>query len=453
MELEELTRAELAVLGREWLLHGHLQDRVGMPLVHTGRAREEMEAIAIEEWMAASPVYSLRTQRALHFGAGPGKGDVPTILKNIQLDIGAPPHFMDFRCKVDDANHGEFWLAHCGALLDVEPMGEEYVHGMCHAIEDPTFDATAGATNPRAQVRPLHRPPRVPAGREPHCHWTVVIDPDYPPVDAHPYRAIVEQSLVAGIPTVEPAPNGNDAEPGGWDDYSGEFDPDFELEDLSHRALVTVLQEVAVQSHLLLRGFAVAVAERYGEQTALDLLPQIFTGLAGMTAQRLVPVLELETRDASDIARLLALHPMFWPRTYVDLRIEVIDDLHLRFALGPVAGVRGGRRVHVVLAARRVRRPRPRRDRAGGQPARRVSGRPDAGRRAVRVRRHDRPRRGAGERGGRDRARQDQRRRRVRVHSAASGARGLIRGLSPSRIAPIDVAASETTAAPTIAAA
>ncbi len=26
---------------------------------------------------------------------------------------------------------------------------------------------------------------------------------------------------------------------------------------------------------------------------------------------------------------------MFWPRTYVDLRVEVIDELHLRFALGP----------------------------------------------------------------------------------------------------------------------
>lgn len=333
MELEGLTRAQLAVLGREWLLHGHLQDRVGMPLVHTGRTREEMEAIAIEEWMAASPVYSLRTQRALNFG----DGDVPTILKNIQLDIGAPPHFMDFRCRVDDANHGEFWLAHCGALLDVEPMGEEYVHGMCHAIEDPTFDATAGATNPRAQVRPLHRPPRVPAGREPHCHWTVVIDQDYPPVEAHPYRWIVEQAKIATIETEEPFANGSGAEPepGGWDDYSGEFDPDFELEDLSHRALVTVLQEVAVQSHLLIRGFSVAVAERYGEQVALDLLPQIFTGLAGMTAQRLVPVLELETRDAADIARLLQLHPMFWPRTYVDLRVEVVDDLHVRFALGP----------------------------------------------------------------------------------------------------------------------
>jgi hypothetical protein len=335
VELEELTRAQLAVLGREWLLHGHLQDRVGMPLVHTGRTREEMEAVAIEEWMAASPVYSLRTQRALHFGApDTATGDVPTILKNIQLDIGAPPHFMDFRCKVEDANRGEFWLAHCGALLDVEPMGEEYVHGMCHAIEDPTFDATAGATNPRAQVRPLHRPPRVPAGREPHCHWTVVIDESYPPVEAHPYRWIVEQSKIAGIPTEAPAANGNESEPGGRDDYSGEFDPDFELEDLSHRALVTVLQEVAVQSHLLLRGFAISVAERYGEQTALDLLPQIFTGLGGMTAQRLVPVLELDTRDAADIARLLSLHPMFWPRTYVDLRVEVIDEEHLRFALG-----------------------------------------------------------------------------------------------------------------------
>ena len=330
-ELEALSRAQLSVLGREWLLHGHLQDRVGMPLVHTGRTRDEMEAIAIEEWMAASPIYSLRTQKALNFG----HGDVPTILKNIQLDIGAPPHFMDFRCKVDDANHGEFWLAHCGALLDVEPMGEDYVHGMCHAIEDPTFDATAGATNPRAQVRPLHRPPRVPAGREPHCHWTITIDPDFPPVDAHPYRWIVEKSKIATVATEVPFANGGEVEPGGWEDYSHDFDPDFELEDLSHRALVTVLQEVAVQSHLLLRGFAVAVSERYGEDAALALVPQIFTGLAGMTAQRLVPVLELTERDAHDIAHLLRLHPMFWPRTYVDLRVEVVADDRVRFALGP----------------------------------------------------------------------------------------------------------------------
>src|SRR5438477_5187642 len=207
-----MSRSQLAVLGREWLLHGHLQDRIGMPLVHTGRTREEMQEIAIEEWMAASPVYSRRTQRALGFG----NADVPTILKNIQLDIGAPHHFMDFRCRVEDADHGEFWLAHCGALLDVEPMGAEYVHGMCHTIEDPTFDATAVATNPRAQVRPVHRPPRVPADRTPVCRWTVVISDDHEPLPV-PREAEAMWATRAAAVELKPI----DGTEHGIGDYSG----------------------------------------------------------------------------------------------------------------------------------------------------------------------------------------------------------------------------------------
>jgi hypothetical protein len=331
-DLTALSRRALAVLGREWLLHGHLQDRVGMPLVHTNRSREEMQNVAIEEWMAASPVYSRRVQRALNFA----NGDVPTILKNLQLDIGAPHHFMDFRCRVDDAEHGEFWLAHCGALMDVEPMGEEYVEGMCHAIEDPTFDATAVATNPRAQVRPLHRPPRRPADREPHCHWTIEIVADAEPVLAHPNVAIVEQSKAAGIGVRVPD---GDAEPGGWADYSGEFDPDFELEDLSHSALVVALQEVAVQSHLLFRAFLLAVSQHYGEAEAAAINPQVFTGLAGITAQRLREAMHVTGDDARAIAKVLQLHPVFFPRTYVDLTVEVVDDARVRFAIGPCAGL------------------------------------------------------------------------------------------------------------------
>ena len=143
-DLTRLSRQALAVLGREWLLHGHLQDRVGMPLILAGRSREEMEQIAIAEWMGASPMYTRRMQRALGF-AGTG---VDTIFKGLQLDIGSPHQFMDFRFRLRDVDHGEFWLAHCGALMDVEPMGSHFVHGMCHTIEDPTFDATAVATNP-----------------------------------------------------------------------------------------------------------------------------------------------------------------------------------------------------------------------------------------------------------------------------------------------------------------
>src|SRR6266550_4531335 len=61
-------------------------------------------------------------------------------------------------------------------LLDVEPYGERAVTGMCHTIEDGTFDVTAQAVNPKARIRHVHRPPRVPAGRVPHCRWELVID-------------------------------------------------------------------------------------------------------------------------------------------------------------------------------------------------------------------------------------------------------------------------------------
>ena len=107
--------------------------------------RQGMAEVAIDEWMAASPVYTRRMQRALGYEGT----DVVTIFKGLQLDIGAPPQFMDFRYTVHDRWHGEFHLDHCGALMDVEPMGEDYVVSMCHDIEDPTFDATAVATNPQ----------------------------------------------------------------------------------------------------------------------------------------------------------------------------------------------------------------------------------------------------------------------------------------------------------------
>ena len=317
-DLHHLSRQALAVLGREWLLHGHLQDRVGMPLVHEGRTREEMQQIAIAQWMGASPVYSRRVQRALGFG----NGDVVTILKNLQLDIGTPHHYMDVRSKVTDAHHGEFWLAHCGALMDVEPMGEDYVHGMCHTIEDPTFDATAAATNVRARVRPLHRPPRASADRTPHCHWTVTIDPANEPLQPHPNIALVEAANIATVAVADP---GDDREPGGWPDYSGPYDPDFALEDLSHRALVIALQEIAVQSHLLFRSYLLAVAQTYGEDEAWRLAPRVFTGLAGVTAQRLRRAMRIDGDDAHALAKLLQVHPVFWPRTYVDMHVDVVD--------------------------------------------------------------------------------------------------------------------------------
>src|SRR3546814_6117063 len=71
---------------------------------------------AMEEGAASSPIYTRRMQQALGFAPEePGTGDVVTIFKGLQLDIGAPPQFMDFRYTVHDRWSGEFHLDHCGA--------------------------------------------------------------------------------------------------------------------------------------------------------------------------------------------------------------------------------------------------------------------------------------------------------------------------------------------------
>jgi hypothetical protein len=327
-DINGLSRKDLCVLGREWLLHGHLQDRVGIPLVLEHSDRQTMQQVAIDEWMAASPVYSRRMQRALGF-AGTG---VDTIFKNLQLDIGAPHQFLDFCFTLHDSRHGEFHLPWCGALMDVEPLGDEFVVGMCHTIEDPTFDATAGAVNPYAQVRPVHRPPRIPAHRQPHCRWTVTIG-DGPPVTAHPNEALVESSRAAQIQLPE-LPVGGDSEPGGWSDYAGPFDPGFQFEDLSHPALLVAVREVALQSHLLFRGYLLSVRQRFGAGMAETLAPRVFMGLGALTSERLRAAMRLPDR-AAGIARLLQIHPMFNPSGYVDATTELLDDRRVRFVIHP----------------------------------------------------------------------------------------------------------------------
>ncbi|HUS22117.1 MAG TPA: hypothetical protein VMZ66_08920 [Aeromicrobium sp.] len=315
-----LSREELAVVVPELLLIGHLIDRAGMAWCISAFGREEMVQIAIEEWAGASPIYTRRMQQALGFApATPGKGDVVTIFKGLQLDIGAPPQFLDFRYTVHDPWHGEFQLDHCGALMDVEPLGEEYVVGMCHDIEDPTFDATAIATNPHAQVRPIHRPPRVPADRQPHCAWTVVIDESYPEPEAQPALATNGRSRAATVPLapIDPADEG-------VSDYSGPLLSDLDFAGFSKSALVRIADEVCLQMALLDNSFAMAVdARTETDAEVLSIRRKQFIGFAGIAAYRIAQALNMPTDEHGGL-RLLALHPALNPAGYVDL--DVVDD-------------------------------------------------------------------------------------------------------------------------------
>ncbi|MGK2930235.1 MAG: hypothetical protein ACSLFO_11735 [Acidimicrobiales bacterium] len=309
------THDQLAELIRELLLAGHLIDRSGMPHLISHLGRDGMRDIAIGEWMAASPVYTKRMQRLLGFEGS----SVETIFKGMQLDVGAPPEFMDFRYEVHDDHHGEFHLDHCGALMDVEPMGDDYVTTMCHDIEDPTFDATAIATNPRARVRPVHRPPRVPAGRTPHCAWTVTVDPDVDPLPVPPAATQLATSRAASLPLATPDPSLGTGD--GWTDYGGPLDPDLVMERFSSATLAAIGDEVALQGHLLSRAFLVEVADRAAPADALAIGLAQAAGIAGLTTKRLAAALGVAS-DLDGLAAVLAVHPLFLPRTYVDLRLE-----------------------------------------------------------------------------------------------------------------------------------
>ena len=328
------SHAELADLAREILLAGHLIDRSGMPHLISRFGRDGMAEVAINEWMAASPIYTKRMQRVLGF-----EGDtVEVIFKGMQLDVGAPPEFMDFRYTVHDDQHGEFHLDHCGALMDVEPMGDDYVQAMCHDIEDPTFDATATATNPRAQVRPIHRPPRVPADRAPHCAWTVDIVADAAPLP-YPEQAVElgrSQAAHLALTSLDPALASDD----GWADYTGPLDPDLVMERFSSAALAAIADEASLQGHLLSRAYLLQVAERASGTEAADMGGKQLIGIAGVTAKRLGALLGA-TPDLRGIAAVLAVHPMFLPRTYVDLRIEpTAGGGALTVSIGPCAATR-----------------------------------------------------------------------------------------------------------------
>jgi hypothetical protein len=172
-------------------------------------------------------------------------------------------------------------------------------------------------------MRPIHRPPRVPADRLPHCHWRVRIEPDATPAEEIPLTGRVRRSRLAQL-TLPAAPAGG--EPGGRGDYAGPFDPDLRLEDLAHPTLVAVCQEFCLQGHLLVRSFMIAMAERWGDAVAQEIAAHQWVGIAGLAAERIVAVMAIEGDGLDALAKLFQLHPAFHPRAYVALHVERTDD-------------------------------------------------------------------------------------------------------------------------------
>ena len=302
----ELSRERLLAVALETMHVGHLLDRALMPAVAiAARSVDAVDQVAIDEWMGASPVYTGRMRRLMSI-----EGDgVDAIMKALQLDVGFPHQYMDVGWKLRDERHGEFFLLHCGALMDTERHGEKRVIGMCHTIEDPTFDATAYATNPRARIRPIHRPPRRPADRVPHCHWSIEIDPANEPVGPATHTRAVGELPIARIAN-QPAPE--PAAPG-MTDYRGPFDPGFRLGSLSTATLAAVAREFQIQTHLLSSSAELTLRDRLGADQAREVLTAQWIAVAWVAGQRLARALGLEAGGSEAVAAVLRLHAALPP--------------------------------------------------------------------------------------------------------------------------------------------
>jgi len=322
--LDELPRSTLLRVALETMHVGHLVDRALMPQVFLAtRDANAVDQVAIDEWMGASPVYTARMRRLMRI-----EGDgVPAIVKALQLDCGFPHQYMNVGWKLIDEAHGEFFLLHCGALMDVEPHGEARVVGMCHTIEDPTFDATAYATNPRARIRPIHRPPRVPKDRHPHCHWTIEIDAANEPIGPAKNTQAVAALPLAQIENAR-APE-RDA---GWTDYARPAAAGFKLGDLSSATLAAVAREHQLQVQLLACSAELALADRIGAERAREALAAQWSGVGWHAGARLARTLGVANGGAAAVAQMLGLSaalPAGFARA-IEQRGE-----HVRVALQP----------------------------------------------------------------------------------------------------------------------
>ena len=315
MSYANLSRGQLGGLMPELMVNGNIIDQPNQVNVITEFGIDAFRKVAIEEWMGASPVYTKRIRAALKVTGI----TVADIFKGLQFDIGAPPQWADFQFFVDSDTYGEFRQMHCGPLLEVEPMGVEFVVAMCHDIQDPTFDATAAATNPRARFRPITRPPRESPDQVPHCHWKLFVDEAHEPLTL-PEEATGIFALEVADVELSPIVAGGE----GYDDYTHPLVNNIDFGAFSHSALIRINEEMALQYHLLSLSYEQSVRRMSGPEKAAELMYAAFIGIAAAGSARLCAYLDLGD-DAADLAAVLNLNPALCPHQYTGVRAEAVD--------------------------------------------------------------------------------------------------------------------------------
>ncbi|MED5263204.1 MAG: hypothetical protein VX574_12480 [Myxococcota bacterium] len=320
----DLSRSALGRLGREIMLCAMMHDRGLLPQVGRRYGPDAMTDVAVDEWMGSSPIYNQRNRSLL----GIEGDDVGSILKGLQLDIGAPHQFLDFQFELVDERRGYFWLPFCGAYSYVKSMSgssDRPIFQLCHHMEDTTFDATVMAVNPYARCVPEHRPPLDLDHEGPVCRWRVEISEEHGAVLERPLTETMRRSRAARFEH-EPIASS----PDGLSDYAGDFRPGFVLEDLSQPVLARQCKEFALDLQLLVRAAYTSLSSRYGASAMKEIARVHWAAMAPVYSARIRRALGIEGDGIDAVLKGLQVDPCFAP-DYVRIGCDRIDARRGRF--------------------------------------------------------------------------------------------------------------------------
>ncbi|MBT4513206.1 MAG: hypothetical protein HOC20_13485 [Chloroflexi bacterium] len=115
-------------------------------------------------------------------------------------------------------------------------------------------------------------------------------------------------------------------------DYSGPFDPDMKLENLSKEALMNLVRECS-RLYLVLDGhWNTHVQAKYGWQEAFDFDMKVWETMQAYEPGRIAKALNIQGDDVSAYLKILQFMPAF-PSSIYDIRWELIDENHGRITV------------------------------------------------------------------------------------------------------------------------
>jgi hypothetical protein len=111
------------------------------------------------------------------------------------------------------------------------------------------------------------------------------------------------------------------------DDYSGPFNPDLKLEDLSQKALIKLAKSYSLVALMLHWGWRQCVNEKYGEKVEYDMWKENWLRVGQPYCERMAHAFKITDMNVIGFFKELQLDP-FFPMYRFEYKMEIINPNH-----------------------------------------------------------------------------------------------------------------------------